>query len=966
MNGAHARARALVALVMLGTPLTPCAQTLDPAADWRTLSTPHFEVHFTPAVEAVARRSAAQAESAYVQLAALLHPPRGRIDLVLADDVDFTNGFATPVPTNRIIVYATPPVSARSLRYYDDWMREVISHELVHIFHMDRARGVWRLGQHVFGRSPWLMPNLYTPAWISEGLAVHLESRLSHSGRARASHQRMLVRAAAHAGDFPRLNALSLATSRYPGGDIAYGYGGLFLAALAREHGDAAMREFVERSSGALIPYRLNHLARQAFGESFSAAYADWRDSIRASIGPLADAPLPAWTRLTSDGFLVAYPRWSSDTSLLAVRASGRETPGLVHTTIGGDGRRLSRRNTVDANVPHPDGGVLFAQMEFLDAYHIRSDLYRERAGRTERLTRGARLTEPDVRADGEIVAVQGVPGTNRLVSVSRDGRSIRALSSASPDTQWAAPRWSPDGVRIVAVRWTRGAYADIVVLDSAGRLEARLTSDRAIDGAPAWHPSGEAVVFTSDRDGSPALYVAELSAGNRPRIRRVSAPALGLDHPVISPDGTSLAATAYRDGGWVLGAGRLELSALPEAPPPDELPPPADPPPEPVAGPTRGYAPWRTLRPTSWLPLIGESASGSASYGGSVHGSDVIGRHAYAAQLLLDPADGEHEWAASYRYRGLGQPVLSMAGSEEWGRGAIIDSTRAVIGALHRRARFASLAASLERPRMRTHAFLSLGGEIEWRRYATTPAPLLGQLDPFFGSRPEYRSAVLSTGFSNARRPPLAISPEDGISIAARGQLDWRRGLTGVESRSVTAVASAYRSLPFAGFAHHVLALRLAGALSGGRNPSLFEVGGTSGSPITLLPGIGFGERRSLGVRGFPPGSLVGTHALVGTAEYRAPLALLHRGIWWLPAFLDRASLSVYADAGSAGFDQLVPSLGGDDVIASLGAEVATNIALQYDVPYLLRFGIGVPVRGRDRAGAHAAEAYVRIGASF
>lgn len=266
----------------------------------------------------------------------------------------------------------------------------------------------------------------------------------------------------------------------------------------------------------------------------------------------------------------------------------------------------------------------------------------------------------------------------------------------------------------------------------------------------------------------------------------------------------------------------------------------------------------------------------------------------------------------------------------------------------------------------MRTHAFLSLGGEVEWRRYATSPAPLLGQLDPFFNSELEYRSAVMSTGFSNARRPPLAISPEDGISVAVRGQLDWRRGISGIESRSISGVANAYRSLPFSGFAHHVLAARIAAAVSGGRNPSLFEVGGTSGSAITLLPGIGFGERRSLGVRGFPPGSLIGTHAVAATIEYRAPLALLHRGVWWLPVFLDRASLSLYGDAGSAGFDRLIPELDGPDLIASVGAEVATNIALQYDVPYLLRLGVGVPVRGRARTGADAAEAYVRIGASF
>jgi hypothetical protein len=103
-----------------------------------------------------------------------------------------------------------------------------------------------------------------------------------------------------------------------------------------------------------------------------------------------------------------------------------------------------------------------------------------------------------------------------------------------------------------------------------------------------------------------------------------------------------------------------------------------------------------------------------------------------------------------------------------------------------------------------------------------------------------------------------------------------------------------------------------------------------------------------------------------VGTLEYRAPLALLHRGLWWLPAFLDRGSLALYADAGTAGFGGRVFPIRGDRTIASLGAELALNVALQYDVPYLVRVGVGVPVHGREQTSADAAAAYVRVGASF
>ena len=163
---------------------------VDPSARWETLHTAHFLIHFNPPLEDQARRLAVNAERAYAALAREVVEPRGPIDIVLADNYDVTNGQATPFPTNRIIVWAYPPADAMSLRFYGDWNALVIQHELTHIFHLDRTRGWWRTAQVVFGRNPFLMPNLYTPAWLTEGLAVYYESRLTGFGRiAGTAHQ---------------------------------------------------------------------------------------------------------------------------------------------------------------------------------------------------------------------------------------------------------------------------------------------------------------------------------------------------------------------------------------------------------------------------------------------------------------------------------------------------------------------------------------------------------------------------------------------------------------------------------------------------------------------------------------------------------------------------------------------------------------------------------------------------------
>ena len=144
------RSIALGAALLLVTAQAARAQ-LVPNDDWRTISTPHFRVHFTPALEEQARRAAVNAERAYAQLSAELVAPRGTIDLVISDNVDYVNGYATPFPSNRIVVFAHPPIEASGIRHFDDWNALVVTHELAHIFHLDRARGIWGLGQTVLG-----------------------------------------------------------------------------------------------------------------------------------------------------------------------------------------------------------------------------------------------------------------------------------------------------------------------------------------------------------------------------------------------------------------------------------------------------------------------------------------------------------------------------------------------------------------------------------------------------------------------------------------------------------------------------------------------------------------------------------------------------------------------------------------------------------------------------------------------
>ncbi|MFN2603410.1 MAG: hypothetical protein ABR582_11715 [Gemmatimonadaceae bacterium] len=959
-----------------------------PNLRWRTIETRHFRIHFSPSLEEMARRTAPNAERAFALLSRELVPPRGKVDLVIADNVDYTEGYATPFPSNRIVIYAHPPVDEIALRNYADWSQLVVTHELTHIFHLSRAEGIWKLGRYILGRHPALFPNAYMPAWVTEGLAVYYESRLTGTGRLEGSEHYMIARAAAEAGSFPRLGELSLATSRFPGGEVVYAYGGFIFDYLSRTRGENSIRKFIDVTSTSIFPITLDGKSRKAFGVSFSRAWRQWTDSVLRSAQRRPE-PVPGWRELTPEGWIVSAPRWLSNSSLIYGGSTAREVSQAYVVNQAGEKRGIGRRNAAAVNVPLPNGDILFSQPDFLDPYRLRNDLYIQHGDKQIRLTHGARLSSPDARRDGSIIAVQDVSGSTRLVRVSPDGRAIIPITRGSLDEQWTEPRWSPDGKRIAAVRMPYGNRAEIVVIDTTGAISLSYPFASAVSASPSWSRDGSKLFFSSDHSGAMQLYSIEISPAPREGTVRLSDAFTGIFDPESSPDSAWIAATLYHTNGYHLGvapmprarAGVPDTVVLGErascttcrvtdaqaygALPPDNSA-------------AKNYSPWRSLLPTYWEP-IGENATGSGTrIGGATSGDDVIGRHAYYAQATYNTTFHQSEAYAAYRYAALGQPYLDFSAEQAWDNFDLFNTNNTVVGRFAQRSRTYSLSATMTRPRVRNSAALSLGTELENRKYETDPATLLEKLSPIFSESARYPSIFASASWTNTRRPPLAISREDGITLTGVARERWRYldgNLSGAPSKSLEGSASGYKSLDLSGFAHHVIALRGAAGYTDGRAISTFSAGGLSGTSIEVISGVSVGDRRRpYGVRGFPPSAERGIRAFAGSLEYRAPIAAPSRHISYIPLLFDRISATTFADAGraycptgSTSSPSVCNASAADNPwLASVGGELNLDAALYYDVPARLRFGIAAPIAGRDYTGAKAVSVYLTFGSSF
>ena len=1002
----------------------PASAQAPPDENWRTIATEHFRITFPEALHPLATRLAGRAERAYAQLAAgFSAPPPGAIDIVLTDHADFSNGFASVVPGNRITLYARPPADGGSLNYFDDWMELVITHELAHIFHLDPARGLGGVLRALLGRYPatWpFFPGRATPTWLIEGVATYYESTLTDAGRVHGTWQDMVLRTGALEDDLEPLSVVSGRSPVWPAGLRPYVYGSEFFDYLMERTDTLGMRQLVEEVAGQLVPYRIDAAARSAFGISFSQAWEEWRASVSAEARALADslATLRRPTTgepLTRGARQALHPRVSPDGAQLAFAlADGRSDPHLrLRDLDDGRTRRLTRTNGLSTFSWVPGGGIVFAQFELADPYRIYSDLYRADAdGRVTRLTRGARLTSPDAHPDGErVVAVREGGGTNRLVLVELATGAVSPLTKADPDRHWAFPRWSPDGSRIAASEWRSGGRFDVVILDSGGDLVARVTDDRAVDTSPVWSPDGRTLLWSSDRTGIPNLFAAPIDGNGRPgAMRQVTNILTGAAYPAIDPAGEWIYYSAYHHDGW-------DVERVPYAPgtwfepfaddprflrgrdPPGtaaaESPATvaADPPGPAAAIETesRPYRAFRSLLPTYWQPLLSPPRGildrdvVGRGFGFSTSGRDLVGRHRFWAWSRLIPERRRGEGRFAYTAAALGNPVVTVSA------GQLHDPAGFTLGERENgevdtlyvvdRERSVQLSVDVQRARFRNRLGLTLGASHNW----VSSELLDATLEPstvFKLTRPTRRAGQVfaALGFSTARAHAMSMSRENGVSGVVRGRvarsLDLPEELAGDPTadegfEEVTGRLSLYKALGGGGFARQVIALRASGGIA--RGPGAdgfhFEVGDAAGTRERLTGfGLFGGSPLFLPVRGYPSAARRGRIAWSASAEYRLPLALVRRGFGAWPLYLDRVGASVFLDAGNAwgpedtGRPSESPKRA---ALASAGLEVTVNALPLWTFSTDVRAGVAFPLvaDGEDPARYRF---HLRLGQAF
>lgn len=964
MNGglrALALACGLAVLLVSGR-----ARAGDPYVPWFTLTTPHFHVHYHAGIDAVAQHTANVAEDVFRRVSPEVgFSPSARTELVLTDGTEDSNGFANTLPYPAVTLYVAAPDDMSALGDYDDWVTELVTHELTHIFQMGNVSGVPSVVNGVLG--PTLAPNQEQPHFILEGLAVAMETEHTTGGRLRSTQFDMMLRADVLEGNLATLDEISHFPRRYPGGTLWYLYGAKFIDWIASIYGPDIFAAVAADYGATIIPYGVNRAIRRATGRTYEELYRGFRLDMARRYGAQADAVrregLREGRRLTARGWTAQGPRFlparCGKPERVAFVRSDAESLGGIYTvpldaTPADDRSELVARSVGRSLAFGPDCSLYFDTVAPSLRVYPFGDIVRLAPGERapdgteknrERLTLGRRTRDVDVSPDGRrVVYVTNDAGTVtlRIADLSPAGRisGERRLVPSARFEQAYTPRFSPDGTRVAYGVWTAGGYRDVRIVDVATGKLVELWHDRAVDQQPAWSPDGKFLYLTSDRTGIPNVYAFELATGALFQVTNV---VMGAYMPEPSPDGRTLVYAGYTSRGFDLYALPVERAAwTPAKPPAAERLRPAYV--EDRRWPVSRYWALPSLRPRAWSVGYGTSTFGNA-FTLSTQGSDAIGRHSFVAKVIVETEDPHFQGSLDYAYNEL--PFALRA-----------SIFRSVAPRNDYQVGLAKQTVKEFRTGVTTGLSLEIPGEFEAQSLALSYTVLGTQHEqPLQALRPdaplpvEPRSGLLGSvhvgyAFSNATATGYAISLERGLRLVLGADLAdpaWGSEFT---LAAFSAQLSAYVTMPW--LRHHVLALGLSGGTSAGTyaHYDYYYTGGFVDAPVVDAYTTGVLQSAFV-LRGYEPNQFWGPNYNLLNLEYRFPIWYVDRGLSTLPGFLRTLSGTAFLDWGGA-YDTLDLRKPLDAYHVGVGAELWVHFSIIYVDDSMVRIGVA---KGLDQS---------------
>jgi Tol biopolymer transport system component len=589
------------------------AQQRDPALydypqnhlPWFTIESNHFLVHFQEGNSRPAQVISRIAEEIYPDVTNLYeYEPDSKISIVLNDRLDYSNG-AAYFFDNKIEIWL--PSLDSPLRGSHDWLRNVITHEFLHIVQIQsslkfsRKRPVtyiqWLSYEDV--RRPDVLygfPNgiitypissVSIPAWLAEGTAQYQRSYINYDYW--DSHRDMILRTRILDDSYLRLNVMGTFASKTSiEREVTYNQGFAFSNYLAESYGEDVLKDISHAFSRRRV-YDVRKAIQIATGTDGQIVFDNWIDSLKNYYDDqLSDRTFTKANYLEKQGFLNFHPRYSSTTNeilylsnrnrddsrvqLYALSDDSEKPVSLINTEFGqtsGGNFTFSCGLTLEPEIKFiqsafsilPDGqNILYNRIRETKFGESYNDLYLfDRRGKSHtRLTEGARFTEPIVSPDGShIIALALRDGSMNLIQIDLDSAKENIIHTANDDrvkqlTQFSAgeqifrPVWHPTEP-VIYFAFSNGHGRDIYKLNTETLQVESVLSDSKIDFRdPFITQDGKSILFSSDLDGIFNIHMMNLETKSTVRLTSVRG---GAFMPALDAKGNLIYSEYLADG---------------------------------------------------------------------------------------------------------------------------------------------------------------------------------------------------------------------------------------------------------------------------------------------------------------------------------------------------------------------------------------------------------------------------------
>ena len=897
----------------------------DPGLDWKTHESEHFLIHYPQNLKGFVGKVDYLAERSHESLSAYFHwQPKQKTHVILLDEVDQANGFASPIPNNAMTLYMQPPTHGELL-VYDDWLQMLIHHEYTHILHVDKVLDTPAWLRRVFGRYLLLFPNALHPNWFQEGLATYMETDdATGVGRGQSNGFQMMMRQEVLTGIKPLSRINTINGHDWPF-NTAYLYGVYFFRFIHDVYGEQAINKLINNYSDNLLPYRVDTNPMLITGKSLEQLWPDFQNYLNGYFLPQIQriAQQSSSDEQVLSGEHMAYGTVAKgigqDYWYSAIDAN--RGVNLYHYEQGREQTVMPLNSLASMDV-NGTGQVLISQLEHCGQYGKYYDLYLLNQGTLTRLSHCGRYRMAKWVNNERILALHYESGEGVLQYLDNNGQVLKELWRGQPDQIMSSFDVSDSGDIVASIKFSQRPWN--LYLWREGQWRA-LTSDAEVQTRPEFF--GEDIYYIQSQLGQSEIY--KISPDGKTGVRLSHS--LGGFKQLVANSADNVVALSYGEEGYKLV--RVKLNSYPDlySKKFDEVKPlpsfnldlDSD----------KNYNPLPSLMPSYWFPVY-LSQDSLTEVGFFTSGQDALANHQYLAQFTYESQHQQTLVDFNYIYDG-----------------------RWILGLQQNLSNFSVANISEYTSQWFTaymHPVLAVADSFyPYVAYINSHTELrFTDTDTFTGIEEDDNWLALGLIYDGLSSSLNAADAVDGWQLSASVESADAADNTHYTGQVVSINSRYYQTIN----SGHTIAQRLFLGLGFSSN-SPFKLGGER-SDVYIGPGIQL-KQRQYALRGFNDGQaeLEGDNTLLYSLEYRLPFSWSDHNTMIPPVGFSGWSLRAFTDNATVWNEG--ENMGG--VYSSLGLEAIIDTTVVYNLA--LRFRVGI-AKGLDTLGTDAV--YVQLGGAF